>query len=93
MSLNQFGSSRGTELSPRSRTARRSAPAIETSLPACGGAAASSDWSLLIVKGGVPPFTLSPRSRGQRTSSLPFLSSGQGIDIRGGVCVSASSDS
>ena len=30
-------------------------------------AAASSDWSLLIVKGGVPPFTLSPRTRWRQT--------------------------
>ena len=30
-------------------------------------AAASRDWSLLIAKGGVPPFTLSPRSGGPRT--------------------------
>ena len=36
-SLDRSGLSSGKELSPRSRTARRFAPAIETSLPASGG--------------------------------------------------------
>ena len=52
---------------PRQRTVRRCAPEIANP---CG----IRDSSCLFVEGGSssPPFTLSPRSRWQRTSSLPL---------------------
>ena len=52
---------------PPSRTARRFAPGIATPLRACGARRRVAMRRYFLVKGGVPPFTLSPRSRGQRT--------------------------
>ena len=78
-SLDQFGLSSGRELSPPSRTARRFAPGIETSLRASGARRQVPMRRYLLVKGGrAPPFTHSPRTRRRRTSgSPPFVWRGQ----------------
>ena len=68
--------------------------AIGTPLRASGARRRDSDWSLLFVKGGVPPFTLSPDQEGSepwvrrhqcfpaRRSATP---SGIGTPLRAGV--------
>ena len=66
------GHERG-EGAPRFHAARRCAPRIETPLRASGARRRVPIPGFVFVKGGVPPFTLSPRSRGQRTSSLPLF--------------------
>ena len=72
-------------IEPPSRPARRFAP--ESELPrALARPSASPDSTSLIVKGGGPPFTLSPRSCGQRTefAAVGFLlSGGCAVRLRG----------
>ena len=72
-SLDQFGLLSGKELSPRSRTARRFAPAPEppgasrrnrNSLARLRRASASSDWSLLFCERGESPLShIPPKTR------------------------------
>ena len=61
------------EGAPRFHAARRCAPRIETSSRAKRATASSDSWFCFCERGASPPFTLSPRSRRQRTSSLPLF--------------------
>ncbi len=61
-------------IEPPSRTARRFAPGIATPLRAGGARRRVAMRRYFLVKGGVPPFTLSPRSRGQRTECAAIYS-------------------
>ena len=74
-------------LGPRPGTARRFAPRIATPLRAFGARRRVAMRRYFLVKGGGPPFTLSPELAGSEQSSLPLVFSGR---VQRGPCLGSS---